>query len=372
MTPLDELFMAETMTAMVESHADQSEENSWVGVYEGGDRILPTGDSFTYDELGFSQGMAPVTGTQSPSKPRTALGVAIRGARCYAVKAHVDLPAPLLMMARGAGQDMPDPEGWLASNLKNLTNEVQRTRNYWAAQSLLSASVDLGIFPNADLGGVAAVHVQTYPVETLSALAGWDVAATALRSVEINALKKRYRRDNGFNPGVVKASASVEGYLTGNTQISNPVNGSPTLAQRVIETSYLEGGGVLRFGGLDWEFANDDFYVTDANAATAEAADDATPTKSEVMSDLDLISVLPPRTRWNECFAQVEGRVFMPAGLLSTMAVGSPSSLIVEARGWYAYLELILNPVGIRLHVGWHGNFVQKRRGCVLVFNTTP
>src|SRR5690606_11768493 len=110
MTPLDELFMAETMTAVVTEHADQSEERSFLAPYEGGSKILPATNEFTYDEVTYSRGMAPVTGTNSPSKPRVALGVKHRAGRVYAIKGHVDLPADIIMMARGAGQIGPDPE----------------------------------------------------------------------------------------------------------------------------------------------------------------------------------------------------------------------------------------------------------------------
>lgn len=366
MTGLDELFMAETMTAMVTEHAEQSEERSFLQVYEGGDRILPMSDEFTYDEVTFSRGMAPVTGTQSPSKARKALGVQLRAGRVYAIKAHVDLPAPLLMMARGAGQTMPDPAGWLNANLRNLTNEVNRTKNYWAAQSLLAASVDLGGFPNTDVD-----VTLTYPVETLSSTSAWSSAATKIRSAEINPLVRTYRRNTGFNPGMAIASDTVEGYITGNAEISNPVRGVPSLAQRAIESSYIDGGSLMRVGSVDFMFARD-YYVTDANQATAEGSDDATPTVTDVITDTDLVSVLPPRSRWSECFATVEGRVFVPSGAITSAAVGNPLSLITESRGWASYLELVANPIGLRLHVAWHGSFVQKQRAAVLVYNTTP
>jgi hypothetical protein len=366
MNPLDELFMASTMTTMVEEFADQSEENSFIGVYEAGDRILPIANEFTFDEVTFSRGLAPVTGPQSPSKPRTALGIQKRAAEIYAIKAHVDLPAPMLMMARGAGQTMPDPEGWLASNLKNLTNEVNRTRNYWAAQSLLGATVTLSSFPNADLASPTAL---TYPVSTSTAAASWALAATQVRG-HMNTLKKTYRRVTGFNAGEAIASDVVEGYITNNSNISTSTDGVPTLAQRKVENSYLEGGSLMRMGGLNWKFAAD-YYVTDANAATAAAADSAA-TVSEVASGTDLVAVLPTRDRWFECFAIAEGRVFLPNGLITSMALGSPSSLITEARGWGAYLELITNPIGLRLHVVWHGNLIQKRRGAAHVFDVIP
>lgn len=367
MTPLDELFMAETMTAQVVEFADQSEENSFISVYEAGERILPTSNKFTYDETSYSRGMAPIGGTQSPSKARTPIGVKTRAAQIYAIKAHVDLPLELLMMARGAGQTMPDPEGWLAMNLKNLMGEVQRTRNYWAALSLHQASVDLGAFPNAD---VPAGTVIPYPVATLSAVNSWALAATKIRSAEINVLQRTYKQNVGFKAARAIASDTVEGYLTGNTEIGNAVAGVPTLAARKVESSYLDGGSLIRVGGLDFDFKRDD-YVTDANQASADAADGAA-TVSNVITDADLFPVLPPPQRSQECFAMAEGRVFVPTGLITSAAVGNPLSLFSEQRGWAAYLKLLTDPFGLRLEVAWHGTLIQKRRRAVLVFNATP
>lgn len=366
MTPLDELFMAETMTTMVEEFADQSEDHSYIGVYEAGEPILPTADDFIFKEVTYSRGMAPITGTQSPSKPHEPLGVKKRAGQVYAIKEHVDLPAPLLMMAQGKNADMPDPEGWLAGNLRNLTNRVQRTRNYWAAQSFLTGSVDLANFPNADVPGST---VLTYPVQTLSATNTWATPANAIRP-QTATLHETYKRKTGFAAATAIASKSVEGYITNNTAISQTVDQVQTLAQRKIELSYLEGGSLIRFGGLDWRFV-DDYYVTDANERSADAADTAA-TTTDMASDGDLVTILPPASRYFECFGQALGRVFVPNGLITSLAVGTPAGLFSELRGWYAYLELLMNPIGLRLHVGWHGSLVQRRRNAVMVYNTTP
>lgn len=366
MDELNELFMAETMTSQVEEFANQAEDTSFLQVYEGGEQIMPASNKFTYDEITYSRGMAPVTGTQSPSKAHKPLNVKLRAAQVYAIKEHVDLPAEILMMARGTGQSGPDPRGWLNKHLKELTNRVQRTRNFWAAQSLHAASVNLGNFPNSDL----AVTL-TYPVETMSASSSWGVSTTKIRSAEINPIKRTYKRNCGFNPGIAFASDVVEGYITGNQEVSNTANRVPTLAQQKLANSYMEGGGIVEFGGIQWNFVRDD-YVTDANQETADDSDDATPTVTDVISDADLVPILPPRGRWSDCFAQAQGRVFVPTGAITSAATGNPFSLLAESRGWAAYLELLMNPVGLRLHVVWHGNFIQKQRSSVLVFNTTP
>lgn len=369
MTDLDELFMAETMTSEVVTFADQTEERSFLEVYEAGEPINPISDDFVYDEVSMSRGMAPVTGTQSPSKAHKPPKVVKRAGRIYAIKEHADLPANLFNMLRGAGQTMPDPDAWLRKTLMELTNRVQRTRNYWAALSLHQASVNLASFPNAD--AETALPTLTYPVSTLSASTSWALASTKIRSAEINRLKREYKRVAGYKPGCAYASDVVEGYLTQNAELSNTAKEVPTLAQRAIETSYLEGGQFMRFGGLDFKFVRDD-YVTDANQETADDSDSFEPTVSDVISDADLMPVLPPRSRWSEVFGHAQGRLWIPTGSITSLATGSFSALLTEVRGWAAWLELITNPVGIRVHVAWNGNFIQKQRGAVQVFNTTP
>src|SRR5690606_37933429 len=354
------------MINMVEEFADQSSENSWVGVYEASEQIFPTDDTFVFKEVSFSRGLAPVTATTSPSRPYKPLEVKERVGRVYAIKEHVDLPAPLLMMAKGKNVDFPDPEGWLNENLRNLTNRVQRTRNYWAAQSFLAGTVNLHAFPNADLDSPVAL---VYPIQTANASKSWANPANAIRT-QVAELKKTYKRATGFKPATAIASDSVESYITDNTSIAQAVDGVQTLAQRKIENSYLEGGSLMRFGGLDWSFA-DDYYVTEANEATA-AANDSVATTTDVASDADVVAILPPASRYPDCFAQALGRVFVPNGLITSPAVGRPSELISESRGWYAYLQLLQDPIGLRLHVGWHGCFVHRRRFSAMAYNTTP
>jgi hypothetical protein len=71
-----------------------------------------------------------------------------------------------------------------------------------------------------------------------------------------------------------------------------------------------------------------------------------------------------------EAFAIAEGRQWIPAGPIVGPANGA--GLLREERGFHAYIELMQNPVGLRLHVGWTGALIQKLVNAVAVFNTTP
>ena len=356
-TALDDMFMAETMTDQVRDYADQSEERSFVEPYEGGSKILPITHEFIFDQTKFSRGMAAVMGPSSPTKSTPPLGITKLAGNVYKIGEHRDLPADLVHMARGAGSLMPNPQAWLDDNLLDMTNRIQRTRNYWAFLSLHGTTVTLGSFPNADITGV----VLTYPVATLAAANSWALAATKLRSAEANRLVKTYRQKRGYNPGMAIANELVEGYITQNTEISNPVDSVPTLAQRKIQSSYIDGGSLMRVGSVDYKFAKD-YYTTEA--------DPATPVELAVSSDK--FCVLPPRSRWGQAFAMAEGRAWVPTGSIASAALGNAFSLMAEVRGWGTYLELIMNPIGLRLHTFWIGNFVQKEEGAVLVFDPTP
>lgn len=361
MNALDELFMAETMIGLVEMFAEQSAERSYIGIYdEYAEEIRPTGNDFKYDEVTYSRDLAPVTGTTSPSKATQRVGLTKRTGDIYAIKEHVDLPVELVMMAKGAGSEFPDPEGWLNRNLRNLVNRIQRTRNYWAAKSFLTqtGAIDLSAFPNADIGSAPLV----YPVQDIDATAGWDNPANDIRGMLATA-RKTYKRSQGYKPGVVLASDTVEAYLTKNTLLAGVTDGGslPDLALRKVQNDYLEGGTFTRVAGMEFVYAQDDYYA------------DATPTTAvPVITDSDLIALLPPRQMWYDAFGIALGRVWVPSGSIGHVLNGNPFDLLVEQRGWSVYVELTTNPIGLRLHVVWHGCLFHKHQGAVAVYDTTP
>src|SRR5688500_4273587 len=115
-TALDEMFMAEAMSSVVRRFADQSEERSFIGVYEAGERLSPITDVVKWDEVRYSRDLAPITGPSSPSKATKPLGITERTGEVYAIKEHVDLDGRWLKMARGEGSMLPDPAGELNRN----------------------------------------------------------------------------------------------------------------------------------------------------------------------------------------------------------------------------------------------------------------
>lgn len=356
-TALDEMFMAESMTGQVKRFAEQAQERNFIGLYEEGQKLYPTTDVVKWDETRYSRDLAPVTGPSSPTKATKKLGIITRTAPMLKICEHVDLDWRLMKMARGEGTLVPDPAGMLNNNLKNLTNRVNRTRNYWAAKSVLTTtgSVDPGAFPNADLP--AGANPLVYPVATLGASNSWALAGTKIRSEEINRLMLEYQQNTGFWPALGIGSPNLDNYFNANTEFSEAVRGGALAAQRV-ESNYVRGEGV-RYGGMQWKFARD-YYASDATPDT----------EVDVIADQDLVAILPENRA--DVFAMAEGIQGIPTGLISKMGTQGFEALIAEVRGWFAYLELIMNPIGLRLHVGWCGMLIQTMQKGVLVFNMSP
>lgn len=359
-TALDDAMQAEVMSATVRRFADQSKDRSFVAPYEAGERVQVGANGLVaWDEARFSRQMAPISGPSSPTKAARAVGITKRYGRVLKISQHVDLPWLTVNAARGLGQLVSDPVSHLNNALLDVTNRILRTRNYWASKSLLLANgqVDPGSFPQADIP--ATSNVLTYPVQSLSAVVGWNLPATPIRSTEINPLKLAYRKATGFNPGVVIGSDTLDGYLNGNVEFNEFLRQGGA-AGRQAESSYQEGNGV-RYGGMDWFFAHDT-YATDATPDTTV----------DIQADLDLCAVLPPQDMWHDSFMMAEGVQPVPTGAISSLGVPGATSLIAEVSGFGAYVELMMNPIGFRLHGFWCGLLVQKGVSHVAVFNTTP
>jgi hypothetical protein len=368
-TAIDELFMAEALTGSVTRFADQSEDRSFLQIYDSAKKLLPSTDLVRWDQSKFSRGMAPVAGPSSPTKSKKKRGVTKKFGNVLAIKEHVDLDVRWLMMARGQGEPIANPEAELNNELLDLTNRIMRTKNFWAAKSVLTpgGSVDPGAFPNADLEQGA--DPLAYPVPAQIAMtAAWSDPTTKIRSGVttaaggINPTKRLYKQRYGRKVGVAIASDTVEGYITGNNEITNFIKeASP--AARALETSFAEGGAVPRFAAIDWLFVRDDYAASDA----ADASD----TLTDVITDPDLVALLPERARWSEAFGVAEGRQFVPTGMVSSLATGNPLSMLQEFRGFAAWVEMP-NPTTLRLCASWCGLLLHLEENAAQVLNTTP
>jgi hypothetical protein len=358
---LHELFHPDAMGALVERYADQFEEASFIGVYEEGETIQANVDgTFKFEEQRFSRDLAPIAGLDSPSTAAPKLKRTVKTGQVFVIQEHTDMPARYLEGLRAPGAEGANAPLVVRNHLRNLTGKVVRTKNYWAAKSMLTqgGAVDLSAFPNSEL----ASGTLTYPVKDIDASASWATPTTKIRSSEINALKKTYSQAAGFRGRRAIASSAVEGYLTGNTEISNFIAGG-ALAGAILGRSFEERGvgDVIDFGGLQWAFV-EDYY----------ALDSAEDTPVDVNADNDVFAVLPGPERSGDVFAVAEGVQYVPAGPMVGDVLGAPGNVLRPIRGMGAYVELTMAPVGLRLYVFWTGCLVQKYPNAVGVVDASP
>lgn len=360
MPPLDtfdELFNPQALSGLARRFADQSQNRTFLQVFQGGEKQQPPADSVSWDEVRYSRDIGTLVGPDAPSDNVAKTQTIARAGVMIDIKEHVDLPARWLFVMRNPGSDLPDAEARVRTEVENLTNRNMAAANLVAARALLSGSVDLSAIPGSKLKGTLAFPVQSAKQYVTT----WAAAGTALRSAEINALKKSYLQDAGFKPGLVIASALVEQYVTQNTEVTKFIT-EGGLAGRMLQSSFMDGGGVAQFGGLEWQFCAD-HYATDAAPDTAV----------QVFANDKIMTVLPPRERWKQCYGWAEGKVYVPAfnGSWVTGVAGA-TKMIQEVTGFYAYVELLTNPVGLRLHVGMRFLPYQKVVNATMPFTTAP
>ena len=351
------LLESHAMTSSVKRFADNSFNRDYSMLFEAGEPIMPMGDSASWDEISMGRGLAPLEGPDSPSKSRDLRSRVARSAVMVDVKEHFDLSARYLHMIRDHGSDSASVESKISTELEASAIRVANTKEFMAAQACINGTVNLANVPNSNLNGTLA-----YPIATGSAAGAWSTISTLIRSSEIPTLRDTYVKGAGFHAGRVIASKEVEGYLTSNTEIKDYAVES--LGGQILQNSFVEGTGI-NLGGLGWKFTHG-HYALDATPTTTVDHQSAA-----AAGDADKIVVLPGAGMDRSVFAHAEGRCFIPAGPVYSEASGA-NAMLREVRGFYAYAELISNPIGIRVYVGWKGLYILKMPNAVLAFDTTP
>ena len=351
------LLQSHSMTEAVKRFADNSWNRTFSSVFEGGERITPLGDSCNWDEVSMGRGIASLEGPDAPSKSRQTTTLVARSAVMVDIKEHFDLSARYLYMIRNPGSDDSSAEGKISMELEKSAIRIANAKEWMATQAMINGSVNLANVPNSNLAGTL-----TYPIATGSAGAAWSNAATTIRSTEINTIRDTFVKGAGVQAGRAICSKSVEGYLLGNTEIQ--AYATETLGGQILASSFVEGAGI-DLGALRWTFTNA-HYALDATPNTTQ--DYAT---ASAAGDADKVVILPAPGMDRQHFAYAEGRVFCPAGPVFGDA-GAGDQLLTEMRGMYAYAELVTNPIGIRVYVGWKGLYILKTPNAVLSYDTTP
>lgn len=359
--PFQEIFESNVLMGLVERFAEPVAGRPFTELFDNAERLNPDGTAASWDEVDFSRGLAPLTDIDSPSQGAKKTKHVSKAAPMVEVKEHVDLDRRLLQFMRNPGSARDNARAQIDRQVKNVVNRIMNTKEYLFTKTC-EGSVAYGSFP----GVTNLTGTVTWPVQAINAAASWATAGTKIRSSEIPALYRTFTQNGNLRPGRVIAYYAIEGYIAQNTELSNMFSsGDNGLAAQVLMSSFLNEGAVPKLGGIPWFFTN------------AHYALDATATTEADFLTTDVAIVLPAVAE-SEYLCLAEGRNLVPAGPVYTGAGGQPpmgelfGQLLTETRGWSAYAEVTTNPIGVRVHVAWHGLPIIKRTNAMAKFDTTP
>ena len=349
-TSLDDLLSVDTLTGLIRTFADQSDNRSCTTMFaENARPLLPAGESVSWDEVEFSRHLAPVTGPDSPHTRTKRLGVRKRSSTMAMVKVYKDLPASHLFLQRAPGSNFQDAEAILSAELEDMASLIANTKEYLACRALLGKiEVDAQKVPGSDI----AFTVE-FGVPTLVAPTSWGNPATKIRAEELGKLKQVYKDQSGQRAEIVVTEPTVEGYLVSNPDVRELARDA--LGLTILNNLNLQGVNPqwALLGGLNFRFT-DGTYKPEGGAI-------------ERYFPKDHLLVLPGLARMPQVIGWAEGKVHVPAGPLFGGAQGA-TSMIRELRGSYAYAEVRTDPMGVRVYAGWYGLPVVLNPNAILVY----
>lgn len=351
------LFETVTLAKTVRRYATGA-KRPHTAIYQRGEKIVApiAGNTVGWKETRFSRDLARVTGPGSPTKAAQKPKQTPKSATLIDIKEHVDLPPEWLYLLQNPDKvgdvAVDNARAQFADAMLQISNKIANTCEFICTKANLG-SLDLSAVPNSELS-----HTITYPVKSQAKVTSWAAATTKIRSAEIPALRDAYLKAAGFEAGRAVATKTVEGYITQNAEIANFLQGH-SLAARALEASFAEGGALPTLGGLGWDFVNPHYAL------------DATPDTTVDYQTDDVVVVLPPEAMWSEAFAMGEGYEVVPAG--PAFALGGPEAvgqLLIPIQGHWCYVEVVTNPVLIRLHCGYKCLPIQKIPNAVMAFDS--
>jgi len=353
-TPLDDLLSVDTLTGMIRTFADQSDNRSCSALFsQFGRPLLPMGDAASWDEVAFARHLAPVTGPESPHTRAKRLTTEKRTSTMAWVKAYKDLPASHLFLNRAPGSDMADAEAVLAIELEDLGNLIANTREFLACGALLGL---IDVNPQTVPGSDVAFRV-TFDNYQSQAQNSWADDTTKIRSKELIRLKRIYKDRSGLRAEVAVTEPEVEGYLVQNLDVRDFAK--EAYSRELLETANPSGTNPAwgTLAGLNFRFT-DGTYKPEGGAVTRYFPQGK-------------LLVLPGAARLTQVLGWAEGLVKVPSGTIYGDAASAIRSLR-DMRGAYAYAEVRTDPVGIRIYAGWHGLPVILNPNAVMIFDATP
>ncbi len=353
-TPLDDLLSVDTLTGMIKTFADQSDNRSCSTLFsQFGRPLYPMGDAASWDEVAFARHLAPVAGPDSPHTRAKRTTTQKRTSTMAWVKAYKDLPASHLFLNRAPGSDMADAEAILAIELEDLANLIANTREFLACGALLGRIV---VNPQTVPGSDVSFQVDFGNLQA-QAQQSWADPATKIRSDELLVLKQTYKDASGLRAQVVVTEPSVEGHLVKNPDVRDFAKEaySREILGTLNPTGTNPAWGTL--AGLNFRFTDGTYKPEGGQVTRYFPANRAL--------------VLPEAARLTQVLGWAEGKVHVPSGTIFGDVASAVRSLR-ELRGAYAYAEVRTDPIGIRIYAGWHGLPVILNPTAVMVYDVAP
>jgi len=361
----DRIFNRLSMTGMVESFAGNALDNvmrSKFAPLTGGELAKPDG-LVEWDEVQFGRGMAGVSGKGAPTVSVNTTTVT-RNAKPLHVAVDVDLKPAKLYSDRDAGQMQPDAQGYVDRQLENGVSQIVKRVEKAAHQALLGSI--------ANIAGVdQSTFTYTYGVNTYTASASWATAGTDILGSELRLLREDCVQTSGHLPAEVYIRGAAEGYIRGNTGVTNLLSDNAKDALRTAGTFQGMTLNGQRFGNLDW-------FTNDAGAVISGTYTEYQPTD-------DVAIVLPSPDVQRNVLGMALGRTFQPSGAgLATLSASeagvagsaaAASMVVPTSPGWYAYAMRVLLPgeaMRIVVRIGWLGLPVLLQPNAVCVADLIP
>ena len=357
MTPYNRLFGLRSLNGRVEAFASPATDSMlFTSKFKRGRTLAAEDGTLEWDELTFGRGLAPVTGHKARFPNMDPLTIVNRKSAVAHLKRSKVLDPYKLWYERLPGTLRPGAAAYVELELRDMVNEINRTVEYMAAESLRGTLT----VNAANIPGSSQAFTLTYSPNTYTASAGWATATTGILSSEIPAMKIDFEQTCGLSPRQVIIGSTVEGYMTGNTEITTLAR--TQLGERLVtQTGVMNGPllGGLQVGNLDWTITEGG-YVPAGGSFTRYL-----PTTDEAIA-------LPADNELPDVLGMASGRGMIPAQEFGPASAAANLLRPAPSEGFYSYAKLTEDGHAVKLFVGWVGLPVVLRPQAVSVLNLVP
>jgi hypothetical protein len=356
-TDYDRLMGVQSLNGKVEAFGrDVTRTTVFTRKFRSG-RQLATEDGQTmWDEVQYSRGLAPVVGHMGRFPEGGPLTKLVRRSAVAHIKRAKRLDPTRMFYERETGTLRPNAQAYVEGEMRDAVNEITATYEYMAAESMRGTLT----VNSTNVPGSTQTFTISYTPNTYTATSSWANPGTLILSSEVPLLKQDIEQTSGLAPAQVIGGATVNGFVVGNTQVTNFAQqqlGEKFITQGAVREGPMLGG--LMVGGLSWQITEGG-YIPEGGSFTRFL-----PTTDEAI-------VLPADSELVDVLGYAEGR-----GLVPRQQYGPASSaaeLIAPAAqvGFYAYATLEGNGPFVLLHIGYVGLPVVLRPQAVCNANLIP